>query len=169
MMKYIHYGSSELASILFNENLKDNGLLNKPNGGLWASPIGEEYFTWKDWCEENEFHLDRLNKSFTFELRDPSKIFTIKEPEDILKLDKLGLLYKDDTRTFDNYYMDWNKIIKLYDGVQLIHGDYYGFFHDVIWFNFDQNQTKLKKYAGMFNSWDVDSIIIWNESQIVIA
>lgn len=169
MMKYIHYGSSELTPILFNKNLKDNELLNKPNGGLWASPIGEEYFTWKDWCEENDFHLDSLNESFTFELRDPSKIFTIKRPEDIIKLDKLGLLSKG-TNAFDTYYINWNKMVKLYDGVQLIHGDdYYAFFHDVVWFGFDQNQTELEKYAGMFYSWDVDSIIIWNESQIIIT
>ena len=37
----------------------------KPQGGLWATPIGSG-FGWKEWCEENNFHQKELKESFTF-------------------------------------------------------------------------------------------------------
>ena len=54
---YIHYGNDHFDMNLFNEkknNPRDNQFLNKPPFGFWASPFGDEYYGWKEWCEGEE-------------------------------------------------------------------------------------------------------------------
>lgn len=61
--QYIHYGSDHFSMEKFKEiqnKLNDHSWQNKPNYGLWASPVDAEY-GWADWCKGEEFHTDRLD------------------------------------------------------------------------------------------------------------
>ena len=59
---------------------------DKPKG-LWASPVGKEFYTWEEWCRGEDFPLSRDNtcgKHFYFKLKDNVKVLTIKEASDIV-------------------------------------------------------------------------------------
>ena len=138
--EYVHYGNTHYDDTLFKPISNYNSILNKPKGGFWGSPVDTDW-GWKDWCESEQFHIDRLNDSFRFTLVNGSKVFHIRTPQDILKLPfnkkpGSGLLYWMD------WYYNWEKIAEKYDAVELHMTENYMFFHDA------------------FYSWDVDSIII---------
>ena len=55
--QYIHYGNNHFNIDIFKEkaaNPRDNSFMNKPPFGLWASPVGSDYWTWRDWCESED-------------------------------------------------------------------------------------------------------------------
>lgn len=140
---YIHYGADAFSMEKFEErrqNPHNNRYINKPPYGLWASPIDAD-LGWKDWCEAEEFHTDRLDKSFTFTLSDNAKILVVTSNDDIKDyisdFDKRVSLFK---------YLDFDKIMRDYDCMELVHT--YGHYDEL--------------HGGFFNSWDVDSIVIWN-------
>jgi hypothetical protein len=92
----------------------------KPKG-LWFSPADtddEEDRKWSQFCEGEQFMLERLRYRHTFNL-DMSKILVIDTHEGI---DKLALDYKGTFgETFDrsltNYAIDWRKLETLYSGI----------------------------------------------------
>lgn len=143
--QYIHYGSSCFDLDIFNEkkaNPRNNSYLNKPPYGFWASPVGSDYWTWRDWCESEDYHTDRLDKSFKFTLTKKARILTVRSREDIFPY----LIPKK----YFSYKLDFYRIMKDYDGMELIHGNRYLELHD-----------------NEFYTWDVDSIVIWNPYIIV--
>ena len=75
---YIHYGTDEFDPILFKKARNgDNwfGLAVKPmpGTGFWGSPLGARY-SWKNWCEDQEFNTDTLDKWVIFRVKHPEKI-----------------------------------------------------------------------------------------------
>lgn len=139
---YIHYGSDVFDMEKFNsiKDLKrDNRGINKPDFGLWASPVDTD-FGWKDWCEGEEFHLDRLDKRFTFTLSEDAKILTVRGLDDV----KDYTSYIDERITLFKV-LDFDRIMRRFDGMELIHEDRYSELHD-----------------SFFYTWDCDSIVIWN-------
>ena len=143
---YIHYGADHFDKNLFKMPKGCDYGINKPRGGLWGSPVDSDW-TWKEWCEGEEFHLERLNKSFKFVLANGSKTFHIRTADDILKL-PIAKYPDNDDFLFVNWYYDWNKIISLYDAVELHYSNNYNLFHTT------------------FYCWDVDSIIVLNPDVI---
>ena len=145
--KYVHYGNDHFDLDKFKEKIDlrlDNYYLNKPPYGLWGSPVNAE-FSWRDWCEGEEFHLDSLNSHFIFSVKDAAKILTVKKDKDIWKyLKHYPKMYSS--------YLDFNVIMREYDGMELIHAD---------------NYWELHTKPGRFNTWDVDSVVIWNPNVIV--
>lgn len=147
---YIHYGCDhfdfdrlnkqylEVMNNFYNQSM----FLNKPPIGLWASPVNG-HLTWKDWCEAEEFHTDRLDKSFTFTLTDSAKVLMVRSMNDVNAYIKHGDLFS----TMDTKFVNFEKIMRHYDAMELCH---------------DDNYMELHSYPGMFNSWDVDSIVVWN-------
>lgn len=147
--QYIHYGSSCFDINIFKEkaaNPGDNGFLNKPPYGFWASPVGSDYWTWREWCENEDYHTDRLDKSFKFTLTKKARILTVRKREDILR-------YLIESVTLYKPVLDFNRIMAEYDGMELIHG------HD--------GKNFMDLHYNEFYSWDVDSIVIWNPYIIV--
>lgn len=143
---YIHYGNDHFDMNLFNEkknNPRDNQFLNKPPFGFWASPFGDEYYGWKEWCEGEKWHTDTLKKSFIFTLRPDAKILTVTCNSDIEPYLKRDPVFRYTNR----YCVDFEKLMYKFDAMELIHGD-----------NFEE----LHMIPGYFNNWDVDSIVIWN-------
>ena len=150
MKKYIHYGANEFdKEKLCNIYKEETG--DKPNG-LWGSPLSSEY-GWKEWCLWQEFRTERLKESFKFRIDKKAKILRVRREEDIL-----SFVIKDPynrrepldgcktCRFFDQ--LDLKRIYKTFDGMEYIDSDW-------------------RLYSGMFNSWDVDSIVIWNPNVIL--
>ena len=145
--KYVHYGNDHFDLDKFKEKInlgRDNYYLNKPPYGLWGSPVCTD-LSWRDWCEGEEFHLDSLNSHFIFSVKDTAKILTVKKDKDIWK-------YLKQYPKMHSSYLDFNVIMKEYDGMELIHAD---------------NYWELHTNPGRFNMWDVDSIVIWNPNVII--
>lgn len=47
----------------------------KPFGGLWSSPENSTW-GWRDWCEAENFWIDKINgSSFRFQLKPGSKVY----------------------------------------------------------------------------------------------
>jgi len=170
---YRHYGSNKFDPGKCNIELEPVICRYlKPRGGLWASPIGDEYFTWKEWCEGEEFHLERLREYFDFKLKPDSRVMTITSLEDCEQL--LPYLYSDSRMIlpFNGNgelvnMINMDKLLNDYDAIELIHSDNYNILH-LGWNPEDiPIPSTLKMFAGSFYSWDVDSIVI-NNPDIVI-
>ena len=61
--------------------------MGKPgdNTGLWASRI-DSLYGWKEWCEENDFNLHKLRKSFSFCLAEDANTLLISHPKELESL-----------------------------------------------------------------------------------
>lgn len=140
--EYIHYGHKHFDKSLFKEVRGWDNCTNKPYGGLWGSPVDTDW-GWMNWCVSEQFHLDRYKDSFKFTLENGSKVFHIRNRNDIFKL---PVAKYPDPNSFSciGWYYDWDKIAKKYDAVELHFSNDYSLFHDV------------------FYCWDVDSIIVLN-------
>lgn len=91
-----------------------------------------------------EFNLERLQTSFTFELKDDAKILLIAKLEDAKK-------YIIDSEYGSISGIDFESIMNDgYDAVELIHGNNYRELH-----------------FSLFNTWDCDSIVILNKNVII--
>ena len=157
--------------------------INKPRGGLLASRYNNKtknYFSWADWVKCNEynddFYLDKNNRHL-FILKPDAKILTLsgeniklphndtrsifgysneKELKRImnnLTKDRNAFLKNKEHEIdrFEFYSLDWDYIFSTYDGIELIHGTVYSTLH-----------------FTSFNSWDCDSICIWNKDVVTI-
>lgn len=149
--QYIHYGNDHFDIDIFKEkqsNGFDNSLLciNKPPYGFWASPIGSDYWTWREWCENENYHTERLEKLFKFTLTKNARILTVKSREDIFP-------YLINSNILERKILDFSTIMTSFDGIELIHG------HD--------GKNFMDLHYNEFYSWDVDSIVIWNPYIIV--
>ncbi len=148
MKRYIHYNSNaydkeRLKKALTTERLYGRSF--KPHG-LWASPVNAE-IGWKEWCEDQDFHVDRLEKSFEFTLSPEAKVLTINKLEDAA--DFLIVDYMGWYTTL--YNLNHSLIYSRYDAMEVIMSSDYINLHG----------------NNVFNPWDVDSICIWNPEIIV--
>lgn len=135
---YIHYGSTKFDKEKFNEEIKNEPHWSKPaNGaGLWASPINTD-FSWKHWCESEQFRECSEDNCFKFKLKDNAKVLTVTKLSDVSNY-IIGSIYSG--------WLDFEKmVVNGYDAIELIHGDNYRELH-----------------FSLFNSWDCDSICIFN-------
>ena len=83
---YIHYGSDKFLPECFIP-IRNGGIMGKPgdNTGLWASRI-DSLYGWKEWCEENDFNLHKLLKSFSFCLAEDANTLLISHPKELESL-----------------------------------------------------------------------------------
>lgn len=147
---YVHYNSNKYDKERLYRAVNDpekhyleHPFQYKPHG-LWASPVDSEY-GWKEWCEDEEFYMYKLEKSFKFTLSPEAKILMIKAPEDTYPYTKEhGLLVAENA-------LDLNKIYSEYDAMEV---------------DFSDNYIELR-YDPIFYSWDVDSICVWNPDIII--
>lgn len=154
MKTYIHYGSYSFSYEICRQcfdNMK-NGILAatlKPFG-LWGSDINSE-FKWEDWCRLEEFHLDNLKSSFKFTLDPSANILEIKKEDDILPYIIIDESYSrpnvfgHQLKTSISDRFNINLLAKEFDGIELY---------------MSENYTELK--YSIFNTWDCDSIVVWN-------
>lgn len=139
MQKYIHYGADSFNPEKF-EPIVNSFRFSKPNGGFWASRIDAKY-GWRDWCEDNEFNLDRLDRSFTFTLKEGSRVYEIRSVADAFKLP-----FNSPSKFFA--YIDFEKCLE--EGIDAIEVTDIDFVYETLY------------------GWDCDSILILNPEIIVV-
>lgn len=141
---WIHYGTDTFSAEKVKENSK-RLFSNKPNG-LWASPTDRKALKWKDFCLGENFHTDRLEKSFKFRVSNKANLLWVHELKDAEKY-----IIKEKYHNYHFSKLDVEKIMNKYDGMVLIHGKHYWELHETA-----------------FYTWDVDSICVWNPDVIEI-
>ena len=144
-MRFIHYGSSK-----FNPNrfikVKNSHWVKPFDGGLWASPKDSEY-GWRDWCIDNDYGVEKLKRSFEFEIREDSKILNLRSMKEIREASDKGFLYLAYPNRDDLFYLDFELIVKNYDAI------YYEC----------NNETYFPLYG-----WDCDSLLVLNKNIIIV-
>ena len=123
----------------------------KPNGGLWASPVNSE-FGWKDWCNAALFFKHSgLSEGFIWELSDQSRILVLDETSNLESLPEkyfldqvdFGGLIEERFLNFEKLAQDYDALLLEYSGLKALSGDYLG-----------------------FNTWDCESILVFNKEII---
>jgi len=141
-LELICYGRTRFEINRF-EAIKNREGFAKPKGGLWASPIDSNY-GWRDWCFDNDFHVDRLDSYFTFQLC--GNVFVIDGMHDALKLPWLG-----NDRFFR--YPDFEHILNIgYDAVYLT--------------LLGEEETRFGEPS--FYGWDCESVLVMNPKAIIL-
>jgi hypothetical protein len=142
-MELIHYGSNTYNPELFKPVTNHKpASVNKPIGGLWVSPTNCEW-SWKDFCEAEDFRIDKLSSSFKLKLKDGVRIYKIDSLDDLTKLVK-SHSWKN---IIDCYELDFEKLSKDYDVIYLT---YEG-----------MGETRLSQPMDL-NAWDCECMLIMN-------
>lgn len=131
----VHYGASD-----YNPRLLEpieNGMF-KPEGGLWASPVGSEN-GWSDWCQSEMPHWC-TDEKFTLRLNHDAKVVKIDSVEDLLGLPTT-------TDKFGEITVDWALIGKTADAIWLTAKG--------------QMETRRCRPVSTYG-WDVESVLIIN-------
>lgn len=116
---------------------------NKPEGGLWGSPVGSK-FGWADFCNRESFRLRTLNKHFLFKVKKSAKICIIDNLEDLKKH-----IYFD--IEIGKYILDIYKLVNSYDGIYLTNNG-----------AITLSNIPYKLNISDLQTWDVESICIFN-------
>jgi hypothetical protein len=85
---WVSYGADKYDPAKFKPIDYDNQYsqaINKPFGGVWASPENSEW-GWADWCRGEDFRDDTLDRCFKFRLSPSAKIYVIDKYEDLAKI-----------------------------------------------------------------------------------
>jgi hypothetical protein len=80
-MKLVTYGCGNRFEIDKFKPIRNRTALNKPAGGLWASPIDSSH-GWKDWCDAEGY--GDLSTSFRFEFY--GKTLVVDGADDLCKI-----------------------------------------------------------------------------------
>ena len=146
--KFIHYGSEFFDLSKFKKVTNSEFVSEKPqpHTGLWASPINARY-GWAKYCKQNEYNLDKLEKSFTFTLEDTSNVVLIKSLDD---LQKLPLCRTFNSKSMLSAYIDYEECYN--NGI------------DAIQLYVSSADDELRE---AFCTWDSDDIIILNPYIII--
>jgi len=150
-MEYVHYGHKEFDESLFQPI--QNDLFVKPNGGLWASPIGAKN-GWKEWCEAENFKDCESSNSFRFSLSDNANVLHLRCTEDLkrLPLNPKAIGYA----LISKYWLDFEQILNSgIDAIEVhISEDNGDDWHDSLYYN--------------LYGWDCDSILIMNKDIVEV-
>lgn len=118
--------------------------LNKPDGGLWSSPL-KSVFGWKDWCEAEGYSQGfSFSCGFKFKLKSSSRIYVIDSLQDFQHLLDLYSL----RNPVGDRCIDWERLSKDYDGLLLT---YHGFW-----------ATRNDAEGLGTYSWDCESLIVFD-------
>lgn len=151
---YIHYGCEHFNPDSFGpiKNRRYPDVKPEHTTGLWASPVKSKY-GWRDFCENEDFCVDRLNKQFKFVLADNARVCHLDSINDLLKLPQRAI--SDDYKGYLYgllccYYIDFEKTSKMYDAIEL---------------HLTTEPRRRFGTIGLYDllyGWDCDSILILN-------
>ena len=151
---YIHYGSKEFEPMRFMP-IKNKELGVKPEGGLWASPVGCE-FGWKEWCASSEYSKCDEENSFLFSLSENANILYINSVCDLDSLPKASSIIPIPLAWVT---LDFKKLLK--DGIDAVQVN----MSDEVCNDFTNAANRL--YFKLYG-WDCDSTLVMNRDVIVI-
>ena len=84
-MDLICYGCGDRFDVSKFRPIENRESFNKPEGGLWASPVDSSW-GWIDWCHAEEYRECVQANSFRFTLADDANVMVIDDLEDLRKL-----------------------------------------------------------------------------------
>ena len=147
---YVFCGSDHFDRSVFMPIANESYPWVKPRGGMWSSPIDSEN-TWEDWCQENGFRPEKLDKQFRFILAEGSKVFRISSNKDLDELYSQGYKRSDfDKYPYlhdDMYYLDFEKILANgYDAIQVT--------------------ITYETYWSLYG-WDCDTLLVLNPDCVI--
>ena len=149
--KYIHYGSPAFYPKAFVP-ITNFEVMNKPLGGLWASPVDAER-GWHDWVKDNQFYPKRLEENFTFELSQNARVLELT-PENVLHL------------PLQENAADW--MIERSEASP--YGMIMGVDFEALAREWDVLECSLSEYPSLYWSlygWDCDCILVLNPEVVV--
>ena len=142
-MKVIHYTESvfKLRPIIIKNGNGRTGILAKPQGGLWCSPLNSKY-GWKDWCKENDFgNVDQMQ-------------------EIILNVDMINFVVINSIKDMETK-LPWYKMDNLFDAIDFENLVRQGF--DGVYLTIKgEGKTRYSSPHGLYG-WDCETILILNE------
>ena len=142
-MIYIHYGASHYDPTTFDP-ISNEHALNKPAGGLWASPKECEY-SWYDWCHAEGWRLETFDKHFLFKLAEGAKKIFIDSNSALNDIYDKGYFFIDPVVC--DRRLDFEKLLADgYDAIEMVLND--------------------ETYWSLYG-WDCDSIVILNPNCII--
>lgn len=121
------------------------GLVTKPHGGLWVTPVGAS-ISWLDWCKESDYHCGKYRYILDI---DTTNILTISDQGDVDAFDGVEI----DHRFALQYFMADFVALKQ-KGV------------DGVWIT-DDAIDGPPLFPKLFYTWDCDSIVLLNERCII--
>lgn len=100
-----------------------NHHVNKPQGGLWGSPVTDDYdniiSTWHEWCVGNHFTQGLSNYYIEYNIKNDSKLYIIDNQDDFINLIESYDKVKSDLPINMFIYPNFEEISKDYDGIYL--------------------------------------------------
>lgn len=149
--RYIHYGTPAFSQNAFMP-ITNLGAMNKPRGGLWASPV-EAKRGWFDWVMNNDFYPERLKRSFEFELSQNARVLELT-PDNVWTLP----LQND----AEKWMIDRSEVRPF--------GMVMGVDFEALAQEYDVLECSLSEYPSLYWSlygWDCDCILVLNPEVIV--
>lgn len=126
-------------------NLRWEASINKPSTGIWASPV-DSAFGWSDFLKGEHWRTSTLGQHYLFRLSPDANIYVIDT------LDKLVAI--SDKASYDKPCINVDKLMANYDGV-FVTDEMAGRYH-----------CDYSIRVADLNSWDCESICIWNKEVI---
>jgi len=94
--------------------------INKPTGAFWTSSYKQK-FKGSAWTSHKKMKFPTWHTSMgaVFEIKGSPKILKIRSHNDYMKVQKKAKLDASNKCGAGDMYMDWKKVSKMFDGVQL--------------------------------------------------
>lgn len=154
MEKYRNYNNGKF-DIQKWENPVNGNWIKPRSGGLWASPV-ESSWSWKDWCEAENFYDKPFSEVeyFDFSLSEHANVYEINSVYDLkrFKYGRVeGLDLEHGIKTFPRYIIDFEKASEEYDAIFLT--------------TIGESTTRYSDPYSLYG-WDCESILILNKEII---
>lgn len=144
-MKLIHFSDAPLSRVLSVEQSNEPHF--KPNG-LWVSVEGNGD-GWKDWCEGEQWNLERFAYANRVQLKNGANILRISSADGIHDL--TGRYSSTAARSFTYLMLDWRRVSDEYQGIIIA---------PYIW------ECRLSERSRWYYAWDCASGCIWDSDAI---
>ena len=158
-MELIHY-TKEPFTLAPREYQQRHDDFMKPNG-LWFSIENkeEDYYGWKEWCEDSEFRLEALEYKYLIQLADNAHILELTNLVDMFRFNKEYSIPENITWDRSNkllyeptaYKIKWNEIRAKYQGIFIYPYHY---------------ELRLRNDFTWYYGWDCSSGCIWDLNAI---
>lgn len=142
-MKLYHYSDKIINDLDINYLYQDHYI--KPKG-FWISVDGPN--DWREWCESEDFHLERLKFKHEIILNKNSNILHLKNDNEIIKFNEDYSI--GDMRLY-NHKIKWDELRNEYGGILIVP---YSF------------NLRLDINHHWYYGWDCASGCIWDISSI---
>lgn len=160
MNEYITTGISNFEIARFVSPI-NRPCFNKPYGGLWGCHYDPQYdisgqcaSSWINWCNDENFNTETLDKGIIYSLKEEARIYTIDTYSDLEAIIN-KYPYRDKTLNIDGLFsptIDFKAIQQEYDVIELTDAG--------------QWATRLSHPYSLYG-WDVSCSLILNPDVII--